>query len=310
MLGLDKVSFRDKFPLFLMEWNLILCALLLPKAACGEDLYGVHTITSKNFRSLVIDSPTPEVWIVCVNTDISVEKEVHRSEFELRGLLIRVGLIDPKKDNDLLKKQGFLDKSSEWLTCRVYPYGGWKIKTAGHMDVNSFAAARMVAIENVPDRTQKVSDMKDLEGFVHTSLQTSPPRFPVLLFIDKRETPVVYKALALKYSTYFHFGVARKPSKDLMQKFGVTSLPKCMVLLSTLTSNKQLTFSAIPYEYSYGPVSYMTIAKFLYSVHEKHWKDLPMMEKYRGEINLKEVYTADGNEIFKEVVKNNVKDEL
>lgn len=110
---------------------------------------------------------------------------------------------------------------------------------------------------------------------------------------DKRQTAALYKSLALKYSKHFNFGVIRKPSAQFVQQFNIKKLPSIVVMLSTLIS-KKLTFSSIPYDIkAYGEISYLTVTRFLYSVHETHWKDLPNINKFKGQMTLKDDYMKE-----------------
>jgi hypothetical protein len=118
-------------------------------------------------------------------------------------------------------------------------------------------------------------------------------------FTEKRQTAALYKALALKYPTYFNFGVIRKPSPEFRQQFNLKDLPSILVMLSTVLPNNQLTFSSVPYDTKYyGDVSYLTVSKFLYSVYEKHWKDLPNINKYKGKMNIKDDFVKDTKAIL------------
>lgn len=67
--------------------------------------YGIVEITSKNYQSLVIDGEK-DAWIVAIKgaAKISLD-EWEDLEYNLRGLLVRVGIIDPNKDGAFLKKK-------------------------------------------------------------------------------------------------------------------------------------------------------------------------------------------------------------
>jgi predicted HTH transcriptional regulator len=82
--------------------------------------------------------------------------------------------------------QGFLKNRNSYPVARVFPYGGWKIKTAVMMDAKSMKDAKKMALQSLPDETTKINKMNELEHFVHSSYDTAPPRFPVLLFTGKK----------------------------------------------------------------------------------------------------------------------------
>ena len=67
--------------------------------------YGIVEITSKNYQSLVIDEDR-EAWIVAVKGAGKISPEKWEDlEYKLRGLFVRVGIIDPNKDGAFLKKK-------------------------------------------------------------------------------------------------------------------------------------------------------------------------------------------------------------
>lgn len=70
-------------------------------------------------------------------------------------------------------------------------------------------------------------------------------------------------------------------------------------MLSSILPNKQLTFSSIHYDArSYGEMNYLNVAKFLYSAHTQHWKDLPNIKKFKGNMSLKDEYIKDTKAIL------------
>ena len=67
--------------------------------------YGIVEITSKNYQSLVINEDR-EAWIVAVKGAGKISPEKWEDlEYKLRGLFVRVGIIDPNKDGAFLKKK-------------------------------------------------------------------------------------------------------------------------------------------------------------------------------------------------------------
>lgn len=67
--------------------------------------HGLVEITASNYQSLVIDGDK-DAWIVAVKGagKISLD-EWKETESNLRGLLVRVGIIDPKKHGAFLKRK-------------------------------------------------------------------------------------------------------------------------------------------------------------------------------------------------------------
>ena len=92
----------------------------------------------------------------------------------------------------------------------------------------------------------------------------------------------------------------RKPSQELLQNFQVKQLPAILVVIATLSPDKELlTFSSVFYDTKpYGGISYLNLTTFFYSVHEKHWADHPDAKKYKEKVGLKEFYIEDIKEIL------------
>lgn len=66
---------------------------------------GLVEITSSNYQSLVIDGEK-DAWIVAVKRAGKVSlDEWKETEFNLRGLFVQVGIIDPEKDGAFLKRK-------------------------------------------------------------------------------------------------------------------------------------------------------------------------------------------------------------
>ena len=118
---------------------------------------------------------------------------------------------------------------------------------------------------------------------------------------EKRVALPEYRAAAFKYSKYFNFGVMRNPSIEFRLKFVIEALPMVVVMLGSMDAKNRLTFNSVRYESkAYGPLSYFTLAKFIFSVHEKHWKEQPNVKKYKGEMKLRKVYLEDTKGILEE----------
>lgn len=262
--------------------------------------YGIIEITSKNYQSLVIDGDM-EAWIVAVKGagKISLDKW-EDLEYNLRGLSVRVGMIDPSKDGAFLKQKGFLQNDKKYPAARVFPYGGYKIKAAEKRDVESLKEAEKAALDSLPDETTKIKNIQEIQHYVRKGYLAKPLKMPVILMTDKRVTSPLFRAIALKYSKYFNFGVMRKPSQELMQNFQVKKLPTILVMLATESPNKKvLKFSSVFYDTKlYGGISYLNLTKFFYAVHNKHWAEQPDARKYKGNVGLREFYVEDFKEIL------------
>lgn len=282
-------------------WKLVLGVFLVFVPVFSKQ-YGIFEITSKNYQTLVMDGGK-DAWIVAVKDAGKISTEKWKDlEYNLRGLFVRVGIIDPNKDGAFLKKNGFLQKDRKYFVARVFPYGGYKIKAAGKMDVKSLKEAEKAVLESLPDETTKIKNMEDLQKYVAKGYAAVPLKMPVLLLTDKRVTTPLLRAITMKYSRYFNFGVVRKPSQEITQNFQVKQIPTILVMIGTKGTHngKQIIkFSSVFYDVKlYGGISYLNLTTFFYSVHEKHWAEHPDAKKYKGELGLKEFFVEDVREIL------------
>ena len=92
------MKFLSSFQAFFLGTFLLLKLALSKK-------YGLVEITSSNYENLVIDGEK-EAWIVAVKDAGKVSLDQWKdTEFNLRGLFVRVGIIDPEKDGAFLKRK-------------------------------------------------------------------------------------------------------------------------------------------------------------------------------------------------------------
>ena len=90
---------------FLPSFSTFLVAMSLVAKLVYSKKYGIVEITSKNYQSLVIDGEK-DAWIVAVKGAGKISVDDWKDlEYNLRGLLVRVGIIDPSKDGAFLKKK-------------------------------------------------------------------------------------------------------------------------------------------------------------------------------------------------------------
>lgn len=89
----------------------------------------------------------------------------------------------------ILNSQGFLQKNKQYPVARVFPYGGYKIKSAGKKDVKTRLEAENVALESLPDETTKVKTVEELQQYVTRGYKATPLQMPVLLLTGNL-TPV------------------------------------------------------------------------------------------------------------------------
>ena len=77
----------------------------------------------------------------------------------------------------------------------MFPYGGYKIKSAGKEDVESRLEAEKFALESLPDETTRVKTMEELQQCVMRGYQAEPLQMPVLLLTGNFSS-----SLGVKYS--------------------------------------------------------------------------------------------------------------
>jgi len=57
-----------------------------------------------------------------------------------------------------------------------------------------------------------------------------PSKYHILLFTDKKQTPVILKSLSKKYYNKLQVGEIRSSETSLVRNFGVTKFPTLLVL--------------------------------------------------------------------------------
>ena len=150
-----------------------------------------------------------------------------------------------------------------------------------------------------------VHDLKGILNYLLVFFYLSSQSFltwGVFCLLDKRITSPLFRAITLKYSKYFNFGVVRKPSKEITRNFQIKQLPTILVMIAAEgkhEGNKILKFSSVFYESKlYGEISYVNLTRFFYAVHEKHWAEHPDAKKYKGKLGLREFFADDVRKVL------------
>lgn len=117
---------------------------------------------------------------------------------------------------------------------------------------------------------------------------------------EKPDTSPLIRAIALKYSKFFNFGVLNKPSQEIKHNFQVRKLPAILVMVAQESANKEMIrFSSVYYDTKeYGKISYLNLTRFFFSVHEKHYLDHPDAKKFKGRVGLREFFVEDVQEVL------------
>ena len=98
LLRLAIMNFLSSF------YKFVLGLLFLAKLVFTKK-YGIVEITSQSYQDMVIDGEK-DAWIVAVKGAGKISRaEWQDLEVNLRGLFVRVGIIDPEKDGAFMKKK-------------------------------------------------------------------------------------------------------------------------------------------------------------------------------------------------------------
>lgn len=104
LVHLLSVDYRKRMKIFSSFQAFFFGMFFLVKLAVSKK-NGLVEITSSNYQSLVIDGEK-DAWIVAVKRAGKVSlDEWKETEFNLRGLFVQVGIIDPEKDGAFLKRK-------------------------------------------------------------------------------------------------------------------------------------------------------------------------------------------------------------
>merc|ERR1712176_1516028 len=90
----------------------------------------------------------------------------------------------------------------------------------------------------------------------------------LLLFTNKKETPGVFKALAIKHKEDIVFAVVSSKDTELCERLGVTSFPKVMMMFGVPAPDAergpngevQMSLQMQPYD---GPLKYKFLSMFV-----------------------------------------------
>jgi len=184
-------------------------------------------LTDKNFKSLVLDSPS--VWMVefyapwcghCKNLAPAFEA----AAANLKGIA-KLGAINCDEEKNVcgqFKIEGFptlkvfgehAKDAKGNLVKQPKPYNGGRTAAA----IANFMA------EQIPNVVQTVTD-SSLEKFL------ASPQQKFLLFTDKSKPSNLVKAVALEYKDSLQFGIVTKQQKKIAEKYEVTEFPAALVI--------------------------------------------------------------------------------
>lgn len=91
--------------LFILKCSQFLVILSIYNPFVYSFKYGFEKITAKNYEDKILNSEKDACILVVKNVGKISLEELMEVEFRLRGLFIRVGIIDPQKDGAFLKRK-------------------------------------------------------------------------------------------------------------------------------------------------------------------------------------------------------------
>lgn len=88
---------------------------------------------------------------------------------------------------------------------------------------------------------------------VHTFINDSPSVPKVLLFTDKKNIPIMFKALSVAFENKLFFGIVKAEDTEMMKKYNVKTFPKILVVKAT--ERKPVVYE--------GEINYQSIFDFV-----------------------------------------------
>lgn len=135
--------------------------------------------------------------------------------------MVKVGAIDCRVEEELCEEFQVFDIPQIKIFSADFSDDGDKY--TGKQETNSIAAQAGKKIQSFVQSINK----SNIEAFVDRERKN---KHHVLLFHDKKSTPMMYKALSKKYRSKLEFGEVRSTEKELCELFGVNVFSTIMVL--------------------------------------------------------------------------------
>ncbi|XP_041358498.1 uncharacterized protein LOC121375237 [Gigantopelta aegis] len=245
------------------------------QAFSKEEMYqDIFPLSATNFSVKLLKSADP--WIVIFHKGM-LDRSWKSMAVSLRGV-VWVAMIDTNMETKLLTKMKYEVNASE---ARVYPYGSREVKTKNWKPVSNPNEARLLATRSLPDTTLKVKGA-DVRDFVTESIMSKPTKFPAIIITEDEETSPVFKALAVRFHKYFHFGRMVRPNTGDLRQIGLDKLfldmPALLIMVTKSDSKtSQPEFNAISFnKKSMGEMNYPNIMAFLFMVNRQFRHELPL----------------------------------
>ncbi|XP_066930932.1 uncharacterized protein [Clytia hemisphaerica] len=255
-----------------------------------------------------------KVWLVSIHQTENQQREIVHTEDLYRGIFnaaqIERRQIGTILDSSLAKETNFI----------IFPYGSKRSKQTKQKHAVNLNEALKIVSEFIPDITTRLDSNVDgtnsqLRAFFQKIFMTRPIKFPVIYFTENKEPPIEIRALALKYSSLFQFGVISRPTKNALNAYAIKSLPHFSgYIIENVTSQPRLKNYIYQGQLN-GPSEYPFLVHFLYLLHKNHFKELPKVRKPKSsddvrnagkddeiELDLEETFSEDF-ELFHELYK-------
>ncbi|GMF36971.1 unnamed protein product [Phytophthora lilii] len=271
----------------------------------------IRFFSGKDFDDLVMKSDV--VWII---EFMAAEREQALTEEEWKKTLTEVhrkagvvalGAVSCEKEAELCERFG-------GPGVRVFPLGLTEEKTLSRGDVlpQTFATigeAKETAIAAIPDLTVAIESTADLNAFISNSRESRA--LPILLFMSKKETPPMMKALLLSVPTQkMKLAIINDADEDLKKQFLVKpSASTSLVCLVPTQPNPDdptsAPFGVVAYDKkTMGPYTYPNVMQFILQVLSQY----PHPQDAKAESEHVDLSSLDESALVPYVTKKNLDD--
>lgn len=241
-----------------------------PALSDDELFKDMFPLTSDNFTEKVLKRK--DAWIAVIH-DGKTSRSWMNMARALRGI-VWVGMIDKTTEMEIINILNVTSVGTP--NAVVLPYGSaeWKQKQVAAVTTPMEAKAKAVA--SLPDLTHKLS-ASALNDFLMTCYMASPSKFPAILLTTETQVPPLFKAVAIHFDEFFHFGIMSNPSIEDLKALGLTShyldLPVFLVLVNTEMTVAQKgpgTSAAVFDKDAMGEMNYPNMLKFLFATNNMY----------------------------------------
>lgn len=168
-----------------------------------------------------------DIWVVYFFNPKTKKCQDFKSEYvtlaEKFYGIISVAAIDCLNEEELCEEFGVYDIPQIMIFSEKFSDDGERFNDKLEWQTIGNAAAR---------KMQNFVSIVSADNF-DTFLNRDSTKHHVLLFTDKKSTPVIYKALSKRFLDKLVFGEVRTSDKELINRFGISEFPSLLVLTDT-----------------------------------------------------------------------------